>query len=108
MNKVIKDNKPDLIWIGSNKYKINYSPKLLADDGDELYGQIVYSENIINISTNYKIHFQREGLLHEILHGINYWYNSNRLSEKDIIAMAHGLFDLIRQNPGVLNWIKED
>jgi hypothetical protein len=39
---------------------------------------------------------------HEVLHGIDYAYNAYSLSEATVTRLAHGLYQVIKDNPDIL------
>jgi len=97
--------KPTEIKLGWRIVKIIYKSIVLFN-GQDSYGRTDANEGKIEIATE-KIDISNskiKGLLHEILHIINYHYCIN-LAEKQIEILAIGLGDLAAQNPELIKYI---
>ena len=100
---------PKNVKVGGMEYKIIF-PYQYTERCDEM-GQACHGIGVIRVanrdSSGEEIHNDRskEVLLHEIMHIIDWVYNSQKMEEDTVDRMSHGLFQVIRDNPDVINKI---
>lgn len=87
------------IKIGYKDYQIKYlDPKqVLFDDGTELIGRIEYNDNIIYLSNRYSNDTRNEGLVHEVIHGIDDMYGIG-LTEEQVNGLGKGIYTVLKDN----------
>lgn len=87
------------IKIGYKDYQIKYlDPKqVLFDDGTELISKIEYNDNIIYLSNRYSNDTSNEGLVHEVIHGIDDMYGIG-LTEEQITGLGKGIYTALKDN----------
>lgn len=87
------------IKIGYKDYDIDYreSDSTLLDDFDTCYGQIFYQLNKIIINSEFNEMIQKETLIHEVLHGIDDFYNVG-LEEVQVQILAKAILTLLKDN----------
>ena len=97
---------PSKIKVGGFTYKVikNYKfkedPNLMAQgDHDLLEIRISYLGHSGERRSQEKI---EEAVLHEILHCVNITYNSNKLDEETIDKLSNGLYQVLKDNRGIL------
>ena len=90
------------VEIGGFNFKVIY-PYIfkerfdLCAQMDRTYEEIRIAKNDENGSP-YCQHKLEESILHEILHGIDYIYNNDSLTEKQIECLAMGLHQVLQKN----------
>ena len=89
------------IRIGAIEYEIKHTDDLRHDD-TELMGCIIHTDSTIHLRTGMSDQITPVVLLHEIIHGILSNAGVKKHSEHVIDALAYGLLELERNNPGVL------
>ena len=100
---------PKIIKIGYQDYRFQEWEKHLASS-NEAYGEFFQKEKVIGLANNDTGISHANTLIHEILHGIMYQWNTNlteKEEEKVCTTIANGLITVIRDNPWLLNYIKE-
>lgn len=90
------------IFITGLEYEIEYT-KNLARDSDAL-GTHNGNHAVIKIDVDLKPHVQQKVLLHEILEAINFEY-SLKLEHDKICVLESSLFEVIRNNPDLLQYL---
>jgi hypothetical protein len=60
----------------------------------------------IYLDSEVKGDMQRAVILHEIFHAISDGVGA-RLDESQVSAMSRGLFDMMKDNPGMVEWLME-
>ncbi|MFP5527735.1 hypothetical protein ACLGL1_04560 [Peptococcus simiae] len=87
------------IKIGYKDYQIKYlDPKqVLFENGTELIGKIDYNENVIYLSNRYNRDTRNEGLIHEVIHGIDDMYGIG-LTEDEVNALGKGIYTVLKDN----------
>jgi hypothetical protein len=81
--------------------------KPLEHEGDDAYGMYLCSSARILIQTDLSLPVLQDTLLHEIMHGIVYWYNilDTDREEEVVCKMSTGLLQVLKDNPRVRNFI---
>lgn len=101
---------PKTIQIDSVTYDIEMSDNSLVLDGQECLGTIDYNCGVISLNSE-KIGYRvlPKILMHEIMHGIitERGITLKGDEEKIIDELAIGVINLIRQNPKLINFIKD-
>ncbi|MDI6617889.1 MAG: hypothetical protein QME45_04315 [Clostridiales bacterium] len=93
-------NIPDKIKIGFKDYEVQKVKGNVIDDKDICYGVIHYDDCFIEISTIYSDDTQKCALMHEVIHGIDDIFDIG-LEEKQVQQLAKGLYEVIKDNPGI-------
>ena len=97
------------VKIGALQYDVKETVDLKrVEDGAMLYGYIHHLTQQIEVEKEMTAPIQKIALLHEILHGII--HQSGIISDDEeqfIIAISHGLYALLRDNPHVIQYIVE-
>jgi hypothetical protein len=93
----------DKVKIGWREYIIKQGEHRTADNGGDLYGQIKYDDNEIYLYDKQTEENKHVTLLHEIIHGIFYMsgHSEWRGNEDLIECVSEGLYQVIRDNPGI-------
>jgi len=87
---------PSVVIIGA----IDYEVKEEARTGvDGLYGTILYSDSVISIMPGQSPVHKEITLWHEMLHGIMRNAGIKDHDETVIIALSHGIVQLLKDNP---------
>lgn len=96
---------PSQVRVGYKKYAILPIP----DDWDELQGQHDAQTSTIRVRPSKNPAEAANTLLHEIMHAC--WSMASLPSkcreERAVDAMANGICQVIVDNPGVFDWIKD-
>lgn len=89
------------VQIGPLRYKVVEVDELASMGGaGALYGDINYGKCRIRIASDSSAQIKQVTLIHEILHGIlNNAAYPEAHDEQVIDALAHGLIQLLRDNP---------
>jgi Zn-dependent peptidase ImmA (M78 family) len=95
------------VKIGSLDYSVNLVADLKRPEDDAmLYGYVSHINQRIDVEQNMTIPTQKIALLHETLHGI--MHQSGIISDDEesiVIAISHGLYALLRNNPELVDYI---
>lgn len=92
---------PDKIKIGYKDYTVELLNAL--DDGAILlYGRIDYHKEIIELQKTYTHNQKCCTLIHEVIHGVDEM-NGIGLKENQVIKLAKGLYQVIKDNPEMFN-----
>lgn len=101
---------PKTIQIDSVTYDVEMSDNPLVLDGQECLGTIDYNNGLISLNSE-KVGYRvlPKVLMHEIMHGIVVERGITiKGDEENIIdELAIGIINLIRQNPKLINFIKD-
>ncbi len=102
----------DQVKIGAMTYRVVLKPDedmIGSNDGKavRLDGSIVYSSLTISINQSTAPEKRVEIVLHEAIHGI-LKHAAQEAPEAVVQALGYGLLALIRDNPDLLLWIRED
>ena len=100
---------PELIKVGGMLIKIFYptEPMIFKDEkGEDMQadGKVLISMGEIHIANKSKENniyvedYIGQIFMHEILHAINYVYNSDHLSEDEIERLSQGLYQVLKDN----------
>jgi len=99
------------VKIGAMTYRVKELSDLHKIDGEGrkrgLNGQILYSDSVINIEADMSIMIKRVTLLHEIMHGILDHAGHEEHPETAIIALGYGLLEVLRDNPALVDLLRE-
>ena len=96
------------VVVGGFRYDIRFN----SESDKELYTEGLYAQHDltcmeIQIRTDLTEQMQGESLLHETVHAIVHTYMSgNRLDEGQVESMAQGLFQVIRDNPQLVEFVQ--
>ena len=97
--------KPSKIKIGWREYKIIFSKEVVSE-GDGLFGQLVYNENLIRMRPDIDINEQKITLIHEICHAIFYFMGSQLKKDEDFIkGLSEHLYQVVKDNPDFFRWL---
>lgn len=95
--------KPSEIRAGGRVYQVQYTPLLL---GTHLCGQTNFRQQTVSIDESYPEGQQRETVLHEIMHLVsNHYTGEYGLTEHQVGQMCEGLWQVLRDNAGLAEWI---
>jgi len=99
----------DKIKIGYRTYSIEKNDRVWNKQ-TESYGQFLSKEGIICMSSEEDSISQANTLIHEMLHGTVYqWGLDSALDDKEervVNTLANGLTTVFRDNPWLMNFIK--
>ena len=96
------------VVVGGFRYDIRFN----SESDKELYTEALYAQHDLTrmelqIRTDLTEQMQGESLLHETVHAIVHTYMSgNRLDEGQVESMAQGLFQVIRDNPQLVEFVQ--
>lgn len=112
-NKTKNLPAPKTVLIDSVRYKINYVDYPVILDGQQCLGMIDYNSGVIEIdSSKCGDTVLPKVLMHEIVHGILEERNVQDFlgdnTENIVDNLAIGFVNLIRQNPGLIEFIVEN
>ena len=104
-----KINLPKKIKVGYQDYKFQEWEKHLASS-NEAYGEFFQKEKVIGLANTDIGISHANTLLHETLHAIMYQWHTD-LNEKDeekvCSTVSNGLITVMRDNPWLLDYLKE-
>jgi hypothetical protein len=95
-------------------YAVNFVERLLSDDEERrLYGNIDYTNGVINLDPNHVLDDMKLTFLHEVCHAIlNIFLIEKSLSDEDnekvVDAMSSGFMLFIKQNPDTIKFLMEE
>jgi len=96
---------PQNVKIGWRDYIIKSCEDKRDEGGNLLSGEIDYTNHIISIDKNLSEDEKIVTFIHEMTHGI--FHNQGNLKWRDnenlICAVSEGLFQVIKDNPGIFN-----
>lgn len=87
---------PDNVKIGPVVYAIKENPRYVAEN---LVGQIMYYESVIELQPNLSPAMAEIGLWHEMFHGILLQGGFREHDERLPDVLAHGVVRLLQDNP---------
>lgn len=93
---------PNEIKVGPITYTIQEVDELRGDSGQLLLGQIEYHKARIRLLDSLNANAKEVTLWHELLHALLAGAGYTDHNEQHIDAIAHGLVQLLRDNPGML------
>lgn len=96
---------PKAIRLCGKTIAIEIVDKLRDSQNNNLFGEACYSENKIKINCEHQSHFDVT-VLHEIVHFLDFVHNNNRLNESNVERLAWAMYDLIRNNPDLIEYIQ--
>lgn len=98
------------VKIGSLDYGVNLVSDLKRPEDDHmLYGYITHLQQRIDVEEKMTVPMQKISLLHETLHGIIHQSGIIEDAEENlVIAMSHGLYALLRNNPELIQYVVGD
>lgn len=101
----------DSVKIGAVHYSVAEIKDLHRLDGDGrkqwLHGQIIHADASIKIEDDQALMVKRATLLHEIMHGILHRAGFEEHPETAIIALGYGLLEVLRDNPALVELLRE-
>lgn len=99
---------PKRLMVASMSYSIVEASTELAHSGR--YAETSYSHLVIKVALEYPFPVVQQALVHEIVHTVERHYLGVDLKESQIVQLAYGLFQVLRENPDVVAFIlaKED
>ena len=89
----------DKVKIGPITYTITENARYKAEN---LVGQIMYYESVIEMQPDLSPQMRRVGLFHEIFHGILLQGGFREHDERLLDVLAHGVVRLLQDNPGLI------
>jgi hypothetical protein len=99
-------SRPKVIKVGPFKYRLLFTPTL-----PDVGGFTDLDQSIIAVSTAGSLEHQQETLLHELLHAVcdaTALRNKSRDEQEELVsALSPGIFALLRENPGLVNFLTE-
>jgi len=97
---------PKNIKIGWRNYKIERQD--VIDDSEDVYGEIIYDNQIIKVRNNLSDDDIKINLLHECIHGV-LWLMGNELrrNEDFVKALSENLYQVFKENGDLLKYFKE-
>jgi hypothetical protein len=93
------------IKIGPIRYKVSYVHDL-RDDVGKLDGRISHTQAEIEVDDSMNEQTAAQTLLHEAVHAIEL-QTGIRLEEPQVDALAYSLFQLMRENPGLVKILRK-
>lgn len=102
---------PDKVRIGAIDYDVKLADNMTPNSGNEngiVLGEIVYRKALIYLSPDQNPQVMRQTLMHEIAHGILHQAGHYENDEAIVTALGYGLTALIRGNPDLIRYIRED
>lgn len=96
------------VKIGNRNYNVLFETPV---QNDELVdGSIDYSKSEIKVSQNISVDYQRETLLHEVLHGVVedaklYEFFDDEVLEKLVTTVTPRLIQMLCDNPELIQFI---
>jgi hypothetical protein len=98
----------DKVKIGVSDYDVQLVESVSKDE--LLLGQIDYQNLSIRVDKDYPILTQKITLLHEIVHGLFHELSEDELrgNEKLVDQLARLLYQVIRDNPKLIELVREE
>lgn len=95
---------PKKVKIGAHTYKVKLTVDLTDEDGQNLLGQIDYTNLLIEIRENMDPAWYLPTLMHEIVHGILFYTGqSTETSHEAVVsALGDGLAMMLHSSPQLL------
>lgn len=87
---------PPSVKIGPIKYEVKENPRYKAEN---LVGQIMYYESVIEMQPDLSPQMRQVGLWHEIFHGILLQGGFREHDERLLDVLAYGVVRLLHDNP---------
>jgi hypothetical protein len=97
---------PYSIKIGPTTYAVSEAEELVGPDGQPLFGEVCYRTARIRLLQGAPKASRPVTLVHEILHAILDSAGHDG-AEAQIIALSHGLVDVLQANPGLASFLSE-
>lgn len=95
--------RPSLVKVLGKAYSIEWvHPRDIGDD----YGECRSHECLIKVSTEQAEIQQRDALLHEIVHAVDFEMDT-KLTERAVRLIATGLLNMLRDNPLITTWLTD-
>lgn len=91
--------RPEAVIVLGKRHTIRWDVELGRDCGD-----IHFTKNEVRIAKDLAPDEERETLLHELIHGLDYAIGID-LSEAKTRALSASLFGLMAANPGLVDYI---
>lgn len=90
------------VYLGPYEYNVEFVECPMSKSREEVIGHIDYEKQIILIGNTQSVLVQRQTLMHEIVHALDYQYKL-RLDEDGVDCIASGITEALLRNP----WIAE-
>ena len=88
--------------IGPFDYAVDIVEDLKNDDGDGLYGEMVYSTRRIRVMTDQPADQRLATLWHEVLHALlEHAAREVKDAEAVVRVLSHGIAQVLRDNPEI-------
>jgi hypothetical protein len=101
----------DQVKIGAMTYRVKELSDLhrVDDEGRKqwLFGQILHQSAEIRLEHDQTEMVKRATLLHEIMHGVLHRAGFEEHPETAIIALGYGLLEVLRDNPALVDLLRE-
>ena len=96
---------PRVVRVGPFEYVVSQEQGLRDEDDDESFGLVNHSDLIIRLDNSCKRPAQ-ETFIHEVIHVIDRNAGES-LDERQVAMLGTGLFQLLKDNPKLLDFNKE-
>lgn len=96
---------PATVKIGPITYAITENPRYKAEN---LVGQIMYYESVIEMQPDLSPQMRQVGLWHEMFHGILLQGGFREHDERLLDILAHGVVRLLQDNPSLLDMVQHE
>ena len=105
---------PKKIKVGGHWIDVKTRPSL---DNGNTSGYYLYRTNLILLADKViedpdskklltpSVQSKQITFLHELIHAIDFIYNSNSLSEKEIDRLSEGIYQVLKDNPDVFKFL---
>ena len=99
------DKRPTNLKIGGMDWELLENDEVLVENST--YGESHQQYQRIYVSTRHKVQRQRLTALHEVLHAVadGVLLDGATLTEAQIVAVAPGLLQVLRDNPDFVAWL---
>jgi len=98
--------KIKFIKVGGINYAVEYIENL-CDESGKLDGRIKHSETRMQIESGMSEQAKAQSILHEAVHALTTQSGRQDISRKEdlIDSLAYGIYQIIHDNPDLINWI---
>jgi hypothetical protein len=96
-------NCPSTIKVLGKPYSVTYVLEMEDDD----VGDTDSSKQAINIAEGQAHEAERDTVLHEIIHAIDFAV-AGEMTERQVHALAGGLLQVLRENPKLTKYLTEE
>jgi len=99
---VKKGELPNSVEVVGKHYALELLDMEIA--GGDMAGATDVIHQVLRIGTNQAFHAERDTVLHELLHAIDYG-NHTGIKEYQIHSMANALLQVLRRNPELVSYL---